>query len=277
MISLDDRSAEIARASDGLHPVFAATAQAALRSLDQALREHSRTDLEREVAMGADGTPTMWVDALVEEAIVNVALEHGVNVLSEEIGFIDRRSPYTLIVDPLDGSANAAANVPLACFSAVLAEDDRFIQASTVWLATGQSWAGTSDGTIRSGAVPWSTTGRTAVEGGAVSLLRPHPRNRDAWWRVTERAARVRILSCSTLEAMLVMQGSTDAFADAGSDTHRLVDIAAAAVMLPLAGGAVIDAFGRPIEMTTDLTCRWSGIVAATPALADELAQLIAN
>ena len=74
---------------------------------------------------------------------------------------------------------------------------------------------------------------------------------------------------------MLVLQGSTDAFADADSDTHRLVDLAAAAVLVPLAGGVVIDVNGRAIEFDTDLTKRWSGIVAATPALADEIVAAI--
>ncbi len=259
---------------NGMHPVFHEAATAALARYDEVRAQFSRLDLEEVVAEGADGTPTMRVDALVEEAIVDVAIRHGVNVLSEEIGFIDRRSSYTLVVDPLDGSANAAAGVPLACFSAALVDDDTFVQAYTSWLATGQTWAGSSDGMIQ---MPkgWTTTGRTGVAGGAISLLRPHPKNRDSWWNVTERAARIRILSCSTLESMLVLQGSTDAFLDAGSDTHRLMDIAAALVLLPAAGGAVIDAFGRPITFDLDLHRRWSGIVAATPQLAEELAELV--
>ena len=74
---------------------------------------------------------------------------------------------------------------------------------------------------------------------------------------------------------MLVLQGSTDAFVDAGSDTHRLVDLAAAAVLVPLAGGVVMDVHGRSIEFDTDLTKRWSGIVAATPELADEIGSVV--
>jgi myo-inositol-1(or 4)-monophosphatase len=46
-------------------------------------------------------------------------------------------------------------------------------------------------------------------------------------------------------------------------------------VLVEASGGAVIDAYGRPIEFDTDLTRRWSGIAAATPELAAELAQLI--
>jgi myo-inositol-1(or 4)-monophosphatase len=87
----------------------------------------------------------------------------------------------------------------------------------------------------------------------------------------------VRILSSSCLEAALVAQGSTDAFADAGSDTHRIMDIAAASVLVPAAGGAVIDAFGRPVEIVPDLSRRWSGVIAATPELAHQLADEISG
>jgi myo-inositol-1(or 4)-monophosphatase len=125
--------------------------------------------------------------------------------------------------------------------------------------------------------VAWRTSGRTTLDGAAVSLLRPHPRNREAWWRVAERAARVRILSCSALESVLVAEGATDAFADAGSDTHRLVDLVAALVIVPTAGGVVLDARGRSLEIQPDLTRRYSGVVAASPALAEQLCEAIAG
>lgn len=92
---------------------------------------------------------------------------------------------------------------------------------------------------------PYRTSGRTELDGAAVSLLKPQPHIADAWWRVATWASRIRILSTSCLEAVLVAEGSTDAFADAGSDTHRIVDLAAAMVTVPAAGGAVIDAHGR--------------------------------
>lgn len=113
------------------------------------------------------------------------------NVLSEERGWVDARSALTLVVDPVDGSANAAAGIPLSCFSAAAAIDDEFTEAMTCWL---------------------------------------HARNREAWWRVASTATRVRILSCSTLESVFVATGASDAFLDAGSDTHHLMDIAGAMV-----------------------------------------------
>lgn len=267
------REASIARGCTMLHPVFAAAATAALLRYEEAMSRFTRAEREAEVMVGADGTPTMQLDAFVEEAIIDTVIHHGVNILSEEAGHIDRRSSLTLVIDPIDGSANAAAGVPLACFSAALVDDGTFIEAATVWLATGRTWAGSADG-ARSSAV-WSTTGCTDHSKAAVSLLRPHSHTRDSWWRVAAPSARIRILSCSTLEAMLVLQGSSDAFVDAGSNTHRLMDLAAALVLVPTVGGVVMDVDGRAIEFDTNLKRRWSGIVAATPELGESLARSV--
>ncbi|TQM03065.1 inositol monophosphatase family protein [Pseudonocardia kunmingensis] len=254
----------------GVHPVLADAVRAATAALHAARRAHDRAGLAETVAIGADGTPTMRVDALVEEAITAAAQRHRVNVLSEEVGFLDAGSAVTLVIDPLDGSANAAAGVPLSCVAGALAVDGTVTEALTCWADTGRCWH------VRAGDPPgYRTSGRRALDGAAVSLLRPQERNAGAWWRVARRAARVRILSSSCLEAALVAEGATDAFADAGSDTHRIVDLAAALLMVPAAGGAVLDVAGRPLELDPDLTRRWSGVVAATPALAAELAAAI--
>lgn len=254
------------------HPALEAAATAAVLAFDRARWQYSATELAETVRMGADATATMRIDDLVESAILDAVDGHGVNVLSEEAGLVDLGSATTLVIDPLDGSANAAAGVPLACFTGAVALDGCFTEALTVWLDTGRRWE------ARCGERgPTRTSGRRRLDGAAVSLLRPHERNRAAWWRVTERAARVRILSCSALEAVLVADGATDAFADAGSDTHRLVDLVAAMVIVPAAGGVVVDAQGRSLELEVDLTRRYSGVVAATPALAEELCEAIAG
>lgn len=252
------------------HPVLAATADAAVEAYRRALSRRSRHELAATAFVGADGTPTMVIDVLVEEAVIEAAAGLGVNVLSEERGWIDVGSSVTLVADPVDGSANAAAGVPLACYSAAVAVDGQFTEALTAWLHTDERWwASRSSSDYR-------TSGCRTVDTAAVSLLRPHERNWDAWQRVASRAARVRVLGCSTLDAVLVATGATDAFVDAGSDTHRLVDLAAACVIVPASGGAVLDVHGRPLELDVDLTRRWSGIVAASPELAAELRDLVA-
>jgi myo-inositol-1(or 4)-monophosphatase len=255
-----------------LHAALEDAATAAQDAYWRARRSFTRQELEAIVGVGADGTPTMFMDQYMEEAVVDAVTKLGVNLLSEELGFVDEGSHLTVVADPLDGSANAAADVPLSCFSAALADDGVFNQSITVWLETGRTWRADSGQSS-----DLRTTGRTTLSGAAVSMLRPHSFNRESWLNVADQAQRIRILSCSTLEACLVAQGSTDAFVDAGSETHRLCDLAAALVLLPMTGGVVIDAQGRPIEFDVDLTRRWSGIVAASSMLAEELAQAICD
>lgn len=251
---------------DGTHPALADAARAAAAAFGAARARYDRAALAEKVQMGADGTPTMRLDILVDTAVAEVATRHRVNLLSEEIGVIDNGSAVTLVVDPVDGTANAAAGVPLSAFAGVVAVDGHPNEALTCWYDTGRCWHA-----VAGEPVPYRTSGRRDLDGAAVSLLRPHGDDDAAWWRVAKRAARVRILSTSCLEAALVAEGSTDAFADAGSDTHRIMDLAAALVMVPAAGGAVLDVQGRPLEIDHDLSRRWSGVVGATVELAEEL------
>jgi myo-inositol-1(or 4)-monophosphatase len=254
--------------------VLAATADAAAAAFHRARASVPEDELQREIGIGGDGTPTSRLDELVDAAVIEAAAPYGVNILSEEAGWIDNGSAVTLVVDPVDGTANALAGVPLCTFSGAIVADGRPVEALTRWLDTGQDWACNSDASRPA----WArTTGRGKLDGAAVSLLRPQHANWEAWQLIARRSARIRILSCSTLEAILVCSGSSDAFADAGGDRHRYVDLVAALVYAEAAGAVVTDAFARPIEFSTDLSRRWSGIVAATPELAQELQAVISG
>lgn len=252
--------------SPDVHPALAATARAASRAYQQARAAHTRAELREEVAGGADGTPTMRVDAIVEAAILEAATAAGANLLSEEAGFVDNGSAATLVIDPVDGSANAALGVPLSCFAGALVLDDQPVEALTVWFDTGRAWSAKAGEQT-----PFRTSGRTVLKGASVCLMRPKRGTEEAWMRIANAADRIRVLCTTCLETMLVAEGSVDAFADPGSDTHRLMDLIAALVTVPAAGGALLDLHGRPLTFDLDLTRRWSGIAAATPALADEL------
>jgi myo-inositol-1(or 4)-monophosphatase len=249
-----------------VHPALAATALAASDAYGRARREFTRAQLREEVADGADGTPTMRVDAIVEAAIAEAAARAGANLLSEEAGFLDNGSAATLVIDPVDGSANAAMGVPLSCFAGALVVDDRPVEALTVWFDTGRAWSAHAGRPT-----PYRTTGRTTLKGASICMMRPKRGHEEAWTRVANRAERIRILATTCLEAVLVAEGAVDAFADPGSDTHRLMDLMAALVTLPAAGGVLLDLRGRPLTFDLDLSRRWSGIAAATPALADDL------
>jgi myo-inositol-1(or 4)-monophosphatase len=254
----------------GVDDALADAALAAASAFRAARARFTRAELGEQVGMGADGTPTMRVDALVEEAIAVSAERDGVNLLSEEAGFLDHGSAVTLVIDPLDGSANAAMGLPLSCFAGAVVRDGVATEALTLWLDTGRVWWAT-----RGTPTAYRTTGRATLDGAAITMLRPKDNSRDAWLRIADRADRVRVLSTTCLEAALVAEGSVDAFVDPGSDTHRIMDLAAAMVTVPAAGGVVLDVHGRPLDFDPDLTRRWSGIAAATAQLGDEIIETV--
>lgn len=243
-------------------------ANAASAAFSDARERHDRAYLAEEIGIGGDGTATSRLDEIVDHAVLSALEPFEANVLSEEAGWVDRGSALTFVVDPVDGTANALAGVPLCTFSAAIVVDATPIAALTRWLDVGRDYTVIKGEPINAS---WRTTGRTSLDGAAVSLLRPQRANREVWWAITERAARIRILSCSTLEGLLVCQGATDAFVDAGGDVHRYVDLVAAQVYAEASGAVVGDIHGRSVEFDVDLTRRWSGIVAATPELLAEI------
>jgi myo-inositol-1(or 4)-monophosphatase len=246
-------------------PALVAASDAAHAAWAAAVADHDRDALLEPVAEGADGTPTSRIDHLVESAILQAVEPYGLDVVIEEIGHIDRDSSTAIVIDPVDGTGNATAGIPFAAFTAAIAIEGRFVEGLTHWLTDGRTWWAHVD------QEPVATTsGRTALEGALVSMIRPKG-DGAGFMAVARRAGRTRVLGCSSIEAALVADGVLDAFVDAGSRTHRLVDLAAALIIVERAGGAIVDVHGEPIRFTTEVDTRWSGVVAATPQLAAEI------
>lgn len=223
-----------------------------------------------DIGLGGDGTPTMLLDRLIEEPVLDVIGLHGANVLSEEVGWVDRGSSITVVIDPVDGTANSAAGVPISAFAAAIVVDDVIVESLCTWLGTTHKWRAHIDDPQAA-----TTSGRTSLTGASLSLLRPRPTTWKAWSDLAQTAERLRILGSSVIEGCLVASGAVDAFCDPGGDIHRIVDIAPMKLIVEKAGGYVRDLQNRPFTFEPDLSLRWSGIVAASVELADEIARQI--
>lgn len=222
------------------------------------------------IGAGADGTETFLLDERVEAPVLELLGRRGVNVLSEEAGWIDRGSSVTVVIDPIDGTANAAAGVPISAFAGAVVVDDVVVASRVLWFDTGREWSAS-----RGSPSPRQVSGRQELAGASVSMLRPRPSTTPAWCRIAEKADRIRVLGSSVVEACLVADGAIDLFCDPGGDVHRIVDIAATQLITEHAGGCVVDARGRPFSFEPDLRLRWSGIFAASQALAEQAVDAI--
>ncbi len=214
-----------------------------------------------EVCMGADGTPTAQIDKVAENAALMYIDRNSIplNVLSEEIGFVDNGAEETLVMDPIDGTSNAIAGVPYY----------------TISLAVGTS--SLSDirlGYLRNpvtGDEMWAERGNGAYKNGRRMHVREpdmddlfmmiymgngaHP---DAF-ALTKSVKSSRCYGCASLEMEIVAEGEADGYfmkAEKYTREVRIVDIAASTIILREAGGEVYDLEGNILDMPFDLDHR---------------------
>ncbi len=203
---------------------------------------------------GADGNPSARIDCVAEAAVLHALDKAGarLDVLSEEAGFVRRGGDALLVLDPIDGTANALRGVP----------------AYSVSMAIGHGRL--SD--VEEGLVRDLVTGHTfhALKGKGATLdrtpLRTRPfRPEDALFTVylgthaapdaaavAGKARRVRNLGAASLDLCLVACGAADVYYmhSALPDSKlRAVDIAAGTLIVREAGGRVFDLDGRDLDM----------------------------
>ena len=105
-----------------------------------------RAEREPVVGAGLGGDDTTAVDAAAEQAI----LPHfaGNRIVSEEVG-IHGDGPYTVVVDPIDGSLNAKRGIPFFSISIAVATGttmDDVVFGYVFDFGTGEEWTATKGG-----------------------------------------------------------------------------------------------------------------------------------
>lgn len=230
----------------------------------QVVRDATPEDFGRELRMGADGTPTKHVDAIAEQAILDLLPERGLDLLSEEVGLVQRGGDRILVVDPIDGTTNAVRGIPFYCVS----------------IAVGRKTLGD----IEAGIVMNLCTGDVyeAVKGQGATLNGRQVRVReDGKQRVVATSgmrreetpggrAILRSFGASALEMCLVGAGSLDGYHYA-KPILRIIDVAASTLIVREAGGVVLDSKGDDLELPLTLAPRFELTAAATRGLAREL------
>jgi fructose-1,6-bisphosphatase/inositol monophosphatase family enzyme len=223
---------------------------------DRALpRSHDRT---RELYQGADGTPTCVVDKIAEDVILQFVEERDLpyNVLSEEIGFVDRKKAKTLVIDPIDGTYNSSMGVPF--YSVSLAIGTKSLNDVEAGLVQN----------LVTGDVYYAEKGRGATLNGDPIHTRAFDPFKSVFlvyigkyaspenFHFARTGVRARALGCASLEMCLLAEGRADAYymnCEVYEKSIRVVDIAASALILKEAGGGIVDLSDQPLDMKFDL------------------------
>lgn len=223
------------------------------------------------IGIGADGSVTKYVDKIAEDAALNF-LEKSklkVNILSEEIGFVDLGADYTFVLDPIDGTRNAFRGIPFFAVS----------------LAIGK----TKMSDIEYGIVKNIPTGDifTAKKGYGAFLNKKRigvpdvpdkelcsslalGKNFDKLTITLAKKEKVRSLGSASLEMCMVAIGALD-FYVVGKEYIRVVDIAASTLILREAGGIVKNILGEQLDLPFNLDERTSVVAACSEELIQKI------
>lgn len=231
-------------------------------------------ELGKDIEMGADGTPTSEVDKVAENTVLDYIVRNNVplNVLSEEIGYVDNGFEDTLVLDPIDGTSNAIAGVPMYTVSMAVGKS-RLSDVRYAYLRN-----------VMTGESMWAEKGKGAYKDGR----RMHVRKLDerdlfmmiylgngadpSAFELAKRVKSSRSYGCASLEMELVAEGQADGFymnSERYARAIRVVDIAASYLLLMEAGGHIYDLKGEEMDMPFNLESRSNFLACADPALFD--------
>jgi fructose-1,6-bisphosphatase/inositol monophosphatase family enzyme len=223
--------------------------------------------MSRTVDIGADGTPTKYVDKIAEEAAIELIKksEIKVDLLSEEAGFLDFGGEYVFILDPIDGTRNAYRGIPFYAVSLAVGKTRlgdveygivRNIPTGDTFIAEKNRGAFLNNKQISVSDVPSNDILSSLVLGG-----RCDPKTISL-----SKRNNVRSLGSASLEMCMVAMGALD-FYFVGREFMRVVDIAAATLIVREAGGFVKNARGEELEMDFTLEEKTSILAACSEDL----------
>jgi len=218
------------------------------------------------VDIGADGTPTKYIDKIAEDVAVEIIKKSKfkVNLLSEEIGFIDNGGNYIFVLDPVDGTRNAYRGIPFFSVSLAVGKSAstlkdieygivKNIPTGDVFIAQKNHGAFLNNNRIGVSDVPPKKTLSSLVLGV----------NCDHNTILLCKQNYIRSLGSASLEMCMVASGALDLYY-VGKEFMRVVDIAAATLIVREAGGVVKNIYGKDLDMKISLDVRTSVIAAGS-------------
>lgn len=257
-------------------------------SVEEAIRV-SRDDplVDSVTKMGADGTPTHKIDEYAEDAAISVLESTGRSLIliSEEIGTVkigEDDAEVVIIMDPLDGTTNAMKNIPCYGISIAVALLDGDSSLDSITLddvvigfvknfPMGDVYCGVkgSFATKNGRAIHVSDVS----EASKATLSTYIYRTRGSLDRICSGVRRMRIMGAIAVELCYIAEGIYDAFLDI--EAVRVLDIAAAQLIIKEAGGYITDTDSNVLSSQIDLLEKTTVIAASNHSLQEDVAGLL--
>ena len=276
-----------------------------IREVSRATRPYfGKPESGEKVKMGADGTPTSLIDVISEEKVVQILKEAPVYsyIVSEEIGELklgkgtkrsitlthelrrddipeEEKPKFIFLVDPIDGTSNAIKEIPAFAISIAVANvpDGRVATLNDVELAFISNLANGNFFEAEKGKGCWLNNERvhpsSEVRISNMTLGGFTKTGTSVASKLVDNARRMRVLGSVVLELSYVASGRYDAFIDLRGS--RIIDIAAAKLILEEAGGIITDKYGEKLTNTLSIYEKTIVVAANTPVLHKQMIDIL--
>ena len=189
-------------------------------------------------------------------------LDAGFGVLSEESGLHHGDRDVIVVVDPVDGSTNAARGIPFSACSMCAVDRDGPWVSTVVDLVRGVTYRAVRGGGATRDGVPIRVAMPVGLGDAVVGV--------NGWSSIPPPCAQIRSLGSAALELALVADGSLDAFVNLDLDGHGAWDYLGAMLIVEEAGGSVGEMTGREL-VTLGHADRREIVAASSPELRGEI------
>ncbi len=235
-------------------------------------------DAAGDFGRGAGGDISRNIDIVAEKTVLDYLKKINFEcvVLGEECGRVElsKNPKGFLIMDAIDGSANAVRGVPFFCCSLAFATEDKLSSVTDAVITN-----------LSNGDLYWATKGK----GTYLNEAKIHVQEKKPVYRIVgintsgatselmkklqpvfEQHNHTRHFGANALEMAFFAQGLIDIFID-WRDKIRIQDIAAGYLLIKEAGGLVLDAKLNPLDSDLSYQTRLSFVAAANQEILDDI------
>ncbi len=247
----------------------------------RAYTQAERYDRKQVYSQSAKHT-TMQFDRDAEDIIINGLADSGLGfeiITEERPTFSTTENPqYRIVVDPIDGSTNVERGIMTAAVAlAALPIDVPVVPENVQWALVGELFSGAvyeaqrGGGAFRNGRRCQVSTVSSLKD--CVAGLNLDSRHGDALKTLLTEHPRIGIVrrsGSSAIDSVYVASGTYDAYIDVGDEITGESFLASASIVLE-AGGVVTDQEGKPLRPITNLTEKFSLVIAGHKKLHQEI------
>lgn len=197
-------------------------------------------------------------DLAADAAAVRVLVDAGLGVLSEESGLHHPDRPILVVIDPVDGSTNAAHGLPWFASSLCALDGDGPRAAVVVNQSSGVCYEAARGAGARCDGVSIHPSTCTEL-GSALVALSGLPPHHLGW-------AQFRAYGAVALDLCAVAAGVFDGYVDCSAHAHAPWDYLGGLLVCQEAGAVVADALGRQL-VSRSWDARRTPVAAGTAQL----------